>query len=577
MNPIVFALRRPITVMMLVLALALGGIFSIYQMQKDIFPALNQPQLYVIHNYGGMDPKQIEGLITNVYELFFQYINGVEHVESRSIQSMVMLKLFFQPGIDMAEATAQTVAYCNRALSIMPNGSLPPYVVRLDAGSLPVGYLVFESPSRSVGELQDMALYRVRPMFSGLAGISSPPPFGGNIRTIVVNVDPDRLRSYNLSPQDVVDAIDRGNFISPSGNVTIKDQMTVVPANTMVVNPQELRNIPLKLGENVYIRDVGTVADATDIPVGYALVNGRKSVYLPVVKQASASTLTVVNAVKAEPGAVPGGHARRRQGLVTSSTSRRSSIGPSRAWASKGALGAGLTGLMVLAVPARPAGGDHRRPQYPAGAPGLDRHPQPDGQHDQHHDAGRACPGHRHPGRRGDGRDREHSHADGAHAVDVSLRRGRGTWRRPFRGCWRCFASSRCSSRHSSCRGQCARCLCRCRSPSAGRWSRRTCSRARSCRSCASGCSKTGMEIMATATRPKAAPGFFVRLQNRFETRRRAGRSHIAGRWCCAYLLATGTVVVIGGQPVGPRALSRGSTPGSFSSACGRRKGPSSS
>ena len=181
---------------------------------------------------------------------------------------------------------------------------------------MPVGYLVFESPSRSVGELQDLALFRVRPMFSGLAGISSPPPFGGNIRTIVVNVDPDRLRSYNLSPQDVVDAIDRGNFISPSGNVTIKDQMTVVPANTMVVNPQELRNVPLKLGENVYIRDVGTVADATDIPVGYALVNGRKSVYLPVVKQASASTLTVVNAVKAEPAAVPGGHARRRQGLV---------------------------------------------------------------------------------------------------------------------------------------------------------------------------------------------------------------------------------------------------------------------
>ncbi len=347
MNPIVFALRRPITVMMLVLALALGGLFSVYQMQKDIFPSLNQPQLYVIHNYGGMDPKQIEGLITNVYELFFQYINGVEHVESRSIQSMVMLKLFFQPGIDMAEATAQTVAYCNRALSVMPNGSLPPYVVRLDAGSLPVGYLVFESPSRTVGELQDMALFRVRPMFSGLAGVSSPPPFGGNIRTIVVNVDPDRLRSYNLSPQDVVDAIDRGNFISPSGNVTIKDQMTVVPVNTMALNPQELRNVPLKLGENVYIRDVGTVTDATDIPVGYALVNGRKSVYLPVVKQASASTLTVVNAVKDNllrfeavmPDDVKVSYEFDQSPIVYRAIE---SVGV------EGALGAGLTGLMVL-------------------------------------------------------------------------------------------------------------------------------------------------------------------------------------------------------------------------------------
>ncbi|MGB0068327.1 MAG: efflux RND transporter permease subunit, partial [Isosphaeraceae bacterium] len=310
-------------------------------------PSLNQPQLYVIHNYGGMDPKQIEGLITNVYELFFQYINGVEHVESRSIQSMVMLKLYFQPGIDMAEATAQTVAYCNRALSVMPNGSLPPYVLRLDAGSLPVGYLVFESPSRTVGELEDLALFRVRPMFSGLAGISSPPPFGGNIRTIVVNVDPDRLRSYNLSPQDVVDAIDRGNFISPSGNVTIKDQMTVVPTNTMVVSPQTLRDVPLKLGENVYIRDVGTVADATDIPVGYALVNGRKSVYLPVVKQASASTLTVVNAVKQN---LP-----RFQAIMPDDVKVTYQFDESpivyRAIESvgvEGALGAGLTGLMVL-------------------------------------------------------------------------------------------------------------------------------------------------------------------------------------------------------------------------------------
>ena len=377
MNPIVFALRRPVTVMMLVLALALGGIFSIVRMQKDIFPPLNQPVLYVIHNYGGMDPKQIEGLITNVYELFFQYINNVEHVESRSIQSMVMLKLYFQPGTDMAEATAQTVAYCNRALSVMPVGSLPPYVVRLDAGSLPVGYLVFESTTRSVGQLQDLALFRVRPMFAGLAGISSPPPFGGNIRTIVVNVDPDRLRSYNLSPQDVVAAIDRGNFISPSGNVAIKDQLTVVPTNAMVLDPQELRNIPLKLGENVYIRDVGTVSDATDIPVGYALVNGRKSVYLPVVKQASASTLSRRQRGQAEHVSVPGGLARRRDGLLPV---RRVAdrLPRHRKRGRRGGPGRRPDRPDGPAFPARPAGRDRRRAQHPAGAPGLDRRAQPD-------------------------------------------------------------------------------------------------------------------------------------------------------------------------------------------------------
>ncbi len=347
MNPIVFALRRPITVVMLVFALALGGIYSVFQMQKDIFPSLNQPVLYVIHGYGGLDPKQMEGLITNVYELFFQYINGVEHVESKSIQNLVVLKIYFQEGTNMAEATAQTVAYCNRALSVMPNGSLPPYVIRLDAGSLPVGYLVFSSETRSVGELQDLALYRIRSMFSGLAGISSPPPIGGNVRTIVINLDPNRLRSFNLSPQDVVAALDEGNYISPSGNVRIKDQLTIVPSNTMVVNPQELANVPLKLGENVYIRDVGTVLDSTDIVTGYALVNGRKSVFLPVVKRADASTLSVVAAVKANVG--------RFQAALPDDVKVTYEFDESpivwRAIESvgvEGALGAGLTGLMVL-------------------------------------------------------------------------------------------------------------------------------------------------------------------------------------------------------------------------------------
>ena len=122
---------------------------------------------------------------------------------------------------------------------------------------------MLSSDTKTVGEIQDQALFKVRPMFAGLPGVSAPPPFGGNMRTIVIDVDPDRLRSYNLSPQDVVDALDRGNYASPSGNVTIKDQSVLVPSNTMVIDPQELRNIPLKLGQNVYIRDVGTVTDSS--------------------------------------------------------------------------------------------------------------------------------------------------------------------------------------------------------------------------------------------------------------------------------------------------------------------------
>ena len=246
--------------MMLVLALGIGGIYNLVRMPKDIFPQLNQPVLYVVHSWGGMDPKQIEGLITNLYEIYFQYVNGIEHIESRSIQNETILKIYFQPGIDMPTATAETVSYANRALASMPVGVLPPFILRLDAGSQPVGYLVLSSEGRSIGQMQDMAMFRVRPIFAGLPGLMSPPPFGGNMRTIVVDVDPDRLRSYDLSPQDVVEALDRGNYASPSGNVTIKDQSVLVPSNTMVIDPQELRNIPLKLGQNVYVRDVGTVS-----------------------------------------------------------------------------------------------------------------------------------------------------------------------------------------------------------------------------------------------------------------------------------------------------------------------------
>jgi multidrug efflux pump subunit AcrB len=347
MNPIVFALRRPVTVMMMVLALGIGGIYNLVRMPKDIFPQLNQPVLYVVHSWGGMDPKQIEGLITNLYEIYFQYVNGIEHIESRSVPNETILKIYFQPGIDMPTATAETVSYANRALANMPVGALPPYILRLDAGSQPVGYLVLSSEGRSIVQMQDMAMFRVRPIFAGLPGLMSPPPFGGNMRTIVIDVDPDRLRSYNLSPQDVVDALDRGNYASPSGTVTIKDQSVLVPSNTMVLDPQELRNIPLKLGQNVYLRDVGKVSDSSDIPTGYALVNGRKSVYLPVVKRSDASTLDVVNAVKA--------NLARFQSAVPEDVKIAYEFDESpivyRAIDSvgmEGALGAGLTGLMVL-------------------------------------------------------------------------------------------------------------------------------------------------------------------------------------------------------------------------------------
>jgi multidrug efflux pump subunit AcrB len=209
------------------------------------------------------------------------------------------MKLYFHPGTDMAQAMAETVGYVNRARAFMPPGTVQPFVMRFDTGSVPVGYLVLSSETRSIGEIQDHALFKVRPMFSTLPGVSAPPPFGGSAKAIVVSVDPDRLRSYNLSPDDVVAALDTGNTIAPSGNVRIGDEMPIVPSNALVVKPQELGSIALRPGTSVFLRDVATIDESTDIPTGYALVNGRRAVYMLVTKRADAATLDVVRQVKA--------------------------------------------------------------------------------------------------------------------------------------------------------------------------------------------------------------------------------------------------------------------------------------
>src|SRR5207248_192776 len=153
------------------------------------------PVIYVAQPYGGMDPAQMEGFLVNYYEYHFLYITGIEHVESRSIQGVGLIKLQFHPGTNMAQAMAEMVSYVNRSRAFMPVGTVPPFIMRFDAGSVPVGNLVFSSDSRSVAELQDAALFKVRPLFATLPGVSAPPPFGASQRTVVIRPDPERLRA----------------------------------------------------------------------------------------------------------------------------------------------------------------------------------------------------------------------------------------------------------------------------------------------------------------------------------------------------------------------------------------------
>src|SRR3977135_4426525 len=300
MRLVLAALSRPITVVVALVAIALCAFLAVQRMPVDIFPKGGDPAIYVAQPYGGMDPAQMEGYLTYYYEYHFLYITGIDRVESKSIQGAALKKLVFHEGTDMSAAMAETVAYVNRARAFMPPGTVPPFITRFDAGSVPVGNLVFTSETRTVAEMQDAALNLVRPIFATLPGVSAPPPFGGSARSIVVNLKPDRLRSSNMSPDEIVAAISAANTISPSGNIPIGDKYPMVPLNSVVKNIKDLENVPIRPGSYpaIFLRDVGEVADASDIITSYALVNGRRTVYIPVTKRADASTLTVVNLVK---------------------------------------------------------------------------------------------------------------------------------------------------------------------------------------------------------------------------------------------------------------------------------------
>jgi multidrug efflux pump subunit AcrB len=348
MNPIVFAMRHPITTLMLVVALISGGVLALNKMRVDIFPSLNTPKIYVFLDYVGMSPAQMEGFIVNQLELYFQYVDGIEDINTRNIQQVSLCELSFFPGTDMGQAMAQVVAMSDRAMSWMPKGTLPPMIMRMDAGSVPVGYLVLESEQTSLGRMGDLAQNIIRPLVQKyVPGTVAISPFGPNMRSIIVQIDPDRLRAYNLKPQDVVDALATGNTVVPAGNIYVKDSMPMVPVNSTVTDIRDIGKIPLRLGENVYLRDVATIQDDTDITYGYALVNGKKSVYLPIIKKDTASALTVVADVRKSMqlfrDVVPKDVTVNFEFDETPTV-----VAAVRSVATEGLIGACLTGLMIL-------------------------------------------------------------------------------------------------------------------------------------------------------------------------------------------------------------------------------------
>ena len=343
------ALQRPITILVIVAGLFFFGINAVRTIKIDIFPDLNLPVIYVSHPYGGFTPDQMEAYFGKQYVNLLLFVSGVKSIETKNIQGLTLIKVTFYEGTNMAQAAAEVTAYTNRAQSAFPQGSQPPFILRFDASTLPVGQLVLSSPTRSNNELLDFALVYVRQSFTTIPGLVAPAPFGGNQRTVVIKVDPTLLRAHNLTPDQIVQALRDNNQNTPAGNVRVGDFNYLTPANTTIKKIPEFGDIPLiKNGvQTVFMRDVASVEDAADITNGYALINGKRSVYLPITKSADASTWEVVQNLKK---AIPRFQALLPPDVKLSFVFDQSVyvINAVKSLAEEGAIGAILTGLMVL-------------------------------------------------------------------------------------------------------------------------------------------------------------------------------------------------------------------------------------
>ncbi|MDB5278892.1 MAG: acriflavin resistance protein [Ferruginibacter sp.] len=357
MNLIRAALRKPITILVLVAGLTFFGINAVRNIKIDIFPDMNMPVIYLSHPYGGYTPDQMESYFGKAYVNLMLYVSGVKSIETKNIQGLTLMKLTFYQGTNMAQAAAEVSAFSNRAQAIFPPGSQPPFILRFDASTLPVGQLVLSSATRTNNELLDFANVYVRSSFSSIPGLVAPAPFGGNVRTIVIKVDPELLRAHNFTADQVVEALRVNNQTSPAGNVRIGDKNYLTPVNTTVKTVKDFENIPLFKGgvQNLYLKDVATVEDGADITTSYALINGKRSVYLAITKSADASTWEVVQNLKK---AIP-----RFQALLPADVSLSYQFDQSgyvinavKSLLSEGAIGAILTGLMVLLFLGDPRG-----------------------------------------------------------------------------------------------------------------------------------------------------------------------------------------------------------------------------
>jgi multidrug efflux pump subunit AcrB len=295
-----FSIRNPYFIVVICLALLVIGVTSLLQMPVDLFPSINLPEVVVATFYSGMPPQDIETDITNPLERFFTLASGIDHMESRSLLGVSMIKVYFQPGTD---ADADVTELSNLALADLkrlPPGTLPPVVLKFDASSLPVCLVTLKGSGLSQTQLHDIGQFTIRNQIAVVKGAEIPPPFGGKYRQAMVYVDPYKLLSRQLSLMDVVGALNNSNLILPAGDVKMGPFDYYVYSNSLVQKVEELNQIPIKTKDQswVSIGDIGEAKDANQIQYNIVRVDGQRSVYLPIMKQGGdTNTIQVVNGI----------------------------------------------------------------------------------------------------------------------------------------------------------------------------------------------------------------------------------------------------------------------------------------
>jgi len=344
-----FSLRNPHAVIVGALIVAILGVTAFTSMPVDVFPNLKIPAVVVATFYPGMPPLEMERDITTRFERFFTLGSDIEHMESRSLPGVSIIKVFFHPSANVDTAAAQLADLAMADLRHLPPGTLPPLVLKFDASSLAATLVTVSGAGFDEAQLRDQAQYNIRNQLATIAGASVPPPFGGKYRQIMVYVNREELQARGLTLMDVVHALNDANLIIPAGDAKIGASDYFIYTNSMIEDPNDINDVPVKVGAGqapVFVRDIGRAEDAAQIQQNIVRINGQRSVYIPVLKQGNANTIAIVDGVREllpKLSGLPAG--MKLESIFDQSTYIRAAIATLEHEAASGAV---LAALMIL-------------------------------------------------------------------------------------------------------------------------------------------------------------------------------------------------------------------------------------